>query len=290
MKKYPQKIVQTLETFPRNFIIGLSLFLVIIITSVDYSIKIDLGISIFYLLPIIIVTWYGNRQFGLIFSLICSLGWLWAETKISENPQLLLEQWNAAVRFCFFIIVTYLLSELREAYERERKFARTDSLTGAMNRRFFLEVLQGEIERLTRYNHPFTLAYFDVDNFKMVNDKLGHSQGDYLLMVITETITVNIRQTDILARLGGDEFALILIEIDYEKANIVLNRIQEQLLKMANIEKMPISFSIGAITYYVSPDSVDRAIEEVDYLMYDIKNSGKNGLKHKIQDPINVTE
>ncbi|MDJ0846390.1 GGDEF domain-containing protein [Crocosphaera sp.] len=290
MKKYPRELIQRLETLPQSFIIGLSLFLVVIITLIDYCIKIDIGVSIFYLFPIFITTWYGSRKIGLIFSLICSLGWLWAETQISGNPQLWLEEWNAAVRFCFFVIVTYLLSELKEAYEREKKLARTDSLTGAVNRRFFRELLQGEIERLDRYNHPFTLAYFDVDNFKTVNDKLGHSQGDYLLMVIRETIEINIRHNDTLARLGGDEFALILIEIDYERANVVLNRIQEQLLKMVKIEKMPVSFSIGAITYYVSPESVDRAIEEVDYLMYDIKNSGKNGLKHKIQDPINVRE
>ncbi len=290
MKKKSQKVIEIIETVPRIIIISFSLLLVVVITLIDYYIKIDIGISIFYLFPIIVATWYGNKKIGLLFSLVSSLCWLWAETNISQNPQLWLEEWNAVVRFCFFLIVTYLLSELKEAYEREKTLARIDSLTGAANRRFFREILQEEIERLDRYKHPFTLAYFDVDNFKMVNDQLGHSQGDYLLMVIRETIEINIRQTDTLARLGGDEFSLLLLEIDYEQSNIVLNRIQEELLKMIKTEKMPISFSIGAMTYYVGPESVDRAIEEVDSLMYDIKNSGKNGLKHKIQNPVNITE
>ncbi|ACB52925.1 hypothetical protein cce_3577 [Crocosphaera subtropica ATCC 51142] len=290
MKKFLHKVIQILDTLPQSLILILSLILVLIITSLDYYIKIDLGISIFYLFPIAVVTWYGNRKIGLIFSFLCSLCWLWAEINMIDNSQLWLEPWNATVRLSFFIIVTYLLSELKAAYEREKKLARTDSLTGAVNRRFFRELLREEIDRLARYNHPFTLAYFDVDNFKMVNDQSGHSKGDYLLNKITTTIELNIRQTDILARLGGDEFALILLEIDYQKANLVLHRIQEQLLLMAEVEKMPISFSIGAITYYIIPQSVDHAIEEVDHLMYDIKHHGKNGLKHKLNDKININK
>ncbi|EAZ92721.1 GGDEF domain-containing protein [Crocosphaera chwakensis] len=288
MKKHLHKITQILDNLSQSLIIIFSIILVIIIISLDFYITIDLGISIFYLFPIALVTWYGSRKIGLIFSVICSLCWWWAETNISQNPQLWLEEWNAAVRLSFFVIVTYLLSELKAAYEREKKSARIDSLTGSVNRRFFREVLQKEIKRLSRYNHPFTLAYFDVDNFKIVNDQLGHNQGDYLLKAIADIIKMSIRQTDTLARLGGDEFALILLEIDYERANGVLNRIKTELLVMAKLEKLPISFSIGAITYYTIPESVDRAIEEVDHLMYDIKNNGKNGLKHKVNNEINI--
>ncbi len=288
MKKYLKTITQILHTLPQFLIVTLSLILVVIITSIDFYIKIDLGISIFYLFPIALVTWYGSRKIGIIFSVICSLCWWWAETNISQNSQLWLEQWNATVRLSFFIIVTYLLSELKTAYEREKKLARIDSLTESVNRRFFREVLQEEMDRFSRYNHPFTLAYFDVDNFKMVNDQFGHNQGDDLLKAIADIIKISIRQTDTLARLGGDEFALILLELDYQRANGVLNRIKSELLVMAKLEQLPISFSIGAITYYTIPQSVDQAIEQVDHLMYDIKNNGKNGLKHKINYKIKI--
>ncbi|WP_107667597.1 GGDEF domain-containing protein [Cyanothece sp. BG0011] len=290
MKNNLKKITQILDSLPPSLIIGLGLLLVAVITALDYSIKIDLGISIFYLFPIALITWYSNKKIGLIFSFISSLCWFWAENNISKNPQLWLEEWNAVVRLSFFIIVTYLLSELKAAYEREKTLARTDGLTGAVNRRFFREILGQEIEKLSRYHHPFTLAYFDVDNFKKVNDQWGHSQGDYLLNAIVDIVKINIRQTDTLARLGGDEFALILLEIDYEKANLVLNRIQAELLIMAELEKMPISFSIGAITYYTIPDSIDHAIEQVDHLMYYVKNNGKNGLKHKLNNQIKIRQ
>ncbi len=144
-------------------------------------------------------------------------------------------------------------------------------------------MLQKEIERLARYNHSFTLAFFDVDNFKSVNDKFGHSQGDDLLIKITKTIKFNIRQTDILSRLGGDEFALLLLEIEAEQASIVLKRIHQELSMMIKIERLPISFSVGAITYYQTPQSVDHALEEADKLMYGVKSTGKNGLKHTIK-------
>jgi diguanylate cyclase (GGDEF)-like protein len=283
MKKKLQKLIQKLDTLPQAFVITLGLILVIIITIIDYLITIDLGVSIFYLFPIFLVTWYGNRKVGFMFCLLCSLAWLSAETNISKNPNLWLEEWNAGVRFLFFITLTYLLSELKEAYEREKRLARIDGLTGAVNRRFFREVLKEEIERCSRYNHPFTLVYFDVDNFKIVNDKFGHSKGDYLLQLITETIKLNIRQTDTLARLGGDEFALLLLESEHEGIQIVLDRIQKELFIMVESEKLPISFSIGAITYYNAPQSLDHAIEEVDILMYDVKNNGKNRLNYHIK-------
>jgi diguanylate cyclase (GGDEF)-like protein len=209
---------------------------------------------------------------------------LLADISVQKHSHFLIIFWNIGVRLAFFLITNFLLWELKLGYEKESILARTDGLTGAINQRFFRHLLQSEIERAYRYNHPFTLVYFDVDNFKQVNNTLGHSKGDYLLKLITEIIQVNIRQTDSLSRLGGDEFALLLPETDYEPAQIVLQRIQIQLLEMVNLQQFPISFSMGAITYLTVPDSVDKALEQVDTLMYTVKNSGKNGLKHKIMN------
>ncbi|MDJ0509710.1 MAG: diguanylate cyclase [Crocosphaera sp.] len=283
MKKKIQQIIKKIDTFSKIWIISFSLVLVIIITLIDYLIQIDLGISIFYLIPILLVTWYTNRKLSFLFCFICSLAWFAAEITISRNTNLWIEEWNATVRFSFFLILSSLLSELKNAYEREKKLARIDNLTGAFNRRYFREILQEEIERFDRYHHSFTLAYFDVDNFKMVNDKFGHSRGDDLLITITETIKFSIRQTDVLSRLGGDEFAVLLLEIKGENTNMVLKRIQEELSDIIKKTKLPISFSIGAITYYQTPKSVDHAIEEVDRLMYKIKKTGKNGIQHTVK-------
>jgi diguanylate cyclase (GGDEF)-like protein len=129
-----------------------------------------------------------------------------------------------------------------------------------------------------------------VDNFKTVNDTFGHSRGDQLLCLITETMNQHIRQIDAVARLGGDEFALLFPETDYYAAEIVLKRLQKQLLavicspalEVFAIESLPISFSIGAVTFSSVPDSIDQILDKVDNLMYDVKLNGKNGIKHQL--------
>ncbi|MEA5537284.1 diguanylate cyclase [Crocosphaera sp. XPORK-15E] len=281
MKQLLITLFKELESLPKLFVFGLGVLLVVIIGTIDYLIRVDMSLSIVYFIPIILVAWFVSRSSGIVISLLSSFSWFFADLVANKYPYTWLIVWNTGVRLVIFLLITYLLSELKEAYEREKKLARTDGLTGAINRRFFRQLLQAEIDRSGRYKHPLTLAYFDVDNFKQVNDNLGHSTGDYLLKLITEIIKKSIRQTDTLARLGGDEFALILLETDYEAAQIVLNRIQQELFVMIELEQLPISFSIGAITYRTSPESVDRAIEQVDNLMYDVKNNGKNGLKHQ---------
>jgi GGDEF domain-containing protein len=83
--------------------------------------------------------------------------------------------WNAFERLCFFLIVSYHLSRLKNSLAQEKLLARIDSLTGLLNLRAFNEAAQSEIDKARRFKRPFTVAYMDMDNFKMVNDQLGHS-------------------------------------------------------------------------------------------------------------------
>lgn len=146
----------------------------------------------------------------------------------------------------------------------------------------FLELLSWEVERFRRHQRPLTLAYLDVDNFKTVNDSYGHSVGDQLLRSLSHTLKTNIRSVDIVARLGGDEFALLLPETDYRSAQVVVTRLQDKLLAAMAVKSFPVGFSIGVVTFLSLPESIDEMIELVDHLMYDVKNSGKNRLKHEV--------
>jgi diguanylate cyclase (GGDEF)-like protein len=280
------ELIRYWEKQPKLLLIGVGILLVLLIGIIDYLTGIYISLAIFYLIPIIFITWLVSRWSGLFISLLSTVVWFIADTALENSPYALIPYWNAAVRFSFFVIIAYLLSALKIAYEREKRLARTDMLTGAINRYYFMELLQAEINRNRRYGHPLTVAYIDVDNFKMVNDSFGHSTGDKLLHLIANTIKRQIRTTDVIARLGGDEFALLLLESSYESARIVLHRVHKQLMQTTQTQSWAVSFSIGAVTFIRVPDSVDvnTVVEQADELMYAVKHSGKNRLEHKLFD------
>lgn len=260
---------------------------VIVISFVDYLVTVDLSLSILYLLPISFVSWYGKKWFAILLVLISTIGWFVAESAAKTNLPFLVLLWNATVRLIVFLTIALLLSNLKTAYEREKKLSRTDGLTGIANRRYFLELLRIEYKRSLRYERCLTLAYFDLDNFKQINDRFGHSTGDKLLKTIAQTIQTQIRETDTVTRLGGDEFALLLPEINYEAAKYVLKRLQQGLMTAIEAYSPPVSFSIGAVTFLSLPDSIESITAEADSLMYEVKKSGKNRLEHRVFDKFN---
>ena len=142
------------------------------------------------------------------------------------------------------------------------------------------DLVQSEIDRLQRYQHPLTLAYIDLDNFKTVNDQLGHVTGDQVLRAVVSSVKKNIRRTDIVARLGGDEFALLLPETNQESARVVLSKVQDGLLEEMRINNWPVTVSIGVLTCRVAPPSTDALVSMADELMYSVKHDGKNGIKY----------
>ncbi len=257
--------------------------LIIGIGLLDYISGYELAFSLFYLLPIMIVTWFVGRRVGLLFSLLASLFWFSADYFSGHdysNP--IFYFWNTAIRLAFFVIVVLLLSALQNALENEKALARIDRLTGATNGDFFYFILQSEIDLQQRYKGVFTLAYLDLDNFKQVNDDYGHLAGDQLLKQVVYTIRSSTRRTDIVARMGGDEFSILLRKTDIEDARVVISRIQQGLLSEMQKNHLPVTFSMGVVTYRSPVKTTDELIKMADDLMYEIKRSGKNNVKFQV--------
>jgi diguanylate cyclase (GGDEF)-like protein len=207
---------------------------------------------------------------------------MWADLTAGHTySNLAIPIWNSAMRLGFFLMAAFSLSTIKTLLEREQTFARIDSLTGLANCRALKEVVELEINRSVRFRRPFTMAYIDVDNFKQVNDTLGHGRGDSLLQSVAKTIKENTRSIDIVSRLGGDEFAIFLPETNEENARTAINKVQKELLYVVKKNNWPVTFSIGAVTSYKSC-SLDELINEADNLMYSVKESGKNGVEYKI--------
>lgn len=186
------------------------------------------------------------------------------------------------VRLAFYLIILTLLLIVRDDLEREKNIAATDHLTGLANRRFFQDQLERETARLRRYPQPLTLAYIDLDNFKQVNDAMGHDVGDALLKKTASVMLASVRGSDLVARLGGDEFALLFPLLDMQSARVVLEKLSKELLGIMQKNAWPVTFSVGAVTFSEVMTSSNDMIKLVDALMYEVKKCGKNAIKHAV--------
>ena len=262
-------------------ILGISLD--VILGIIDTLTGYEISFSIFYLIPILIVAWFGGRTTAIFISITSAITWLIADS-ITEHrySNFIIPMWNTIMRLGFFLIISMLIVRVKKSLEFEKNLARIDTLTKVGNGRDFFEKAAVEIERALRFKHPLTIAYIDIDNFKKVNDTFGHSAGDDLLAIVADTIKENVRVVDIVARLGGDEFAILLLETGEEGAKKAIDKVYRSLTKIVKKNKYPISFSIGVITYNKMQHEINEMIKMADGLMYSVKNHGKNMVKYKV--------
>jgi diguanylate cyclase (GGDEF)-like protein len=280
MKISLRKFLHYLESTNKWILVFIAILLVLVLGVLDFWSGFEFSFSLFYLFPVSITAWFINRRSGFLISIFSSLTWYFSNTLAGEaysTPAI--GYWNAAVRLGFFLVVTVLLVDLREATTHARELSLTDFMTGITNSRAFYQLAYIEMLRAKRYGHPFTLVYIDLDNFKQINDSLGHNTGDNVLKVVADTLKKNLRQTDIIARMGGDEFIALLPETDHSAAKVTGNKLQSFLLKEMQENQWEVTFSIGVITLQGTSLSLDEVIHLADQLMYRAKFEGKNRIR-----------
>ena len=269
-------IISFLSTKPKIFLLLLGFFLIGIVGTLDYVTG-ESPFAIFYLIPICLITWFTGRQPGILASIASALVWFFDQyTRSDITLYTEVSYWNAVVILGFFLVITVILSLLKQALENEKKSARTDYLTGAENSRAFSEAVNSEMIKARRYGRMMTIAYIDLDNFKTVNDTMGHSAGNRLLCQMVQTIRDHIRRTDVVARLGGDEFAILLSETASDQAKVVITKLQKVLQTVMEENNWPVTFSIGVVTFATPPATIDQLINIADSAMFSAKNEGKN--------------
>ena len=265
-------------TYKTFFIACISILL---LGVADYLIGPELSFSVFYIIPIMLAAWYGGKRAGYLAAIIAAGIWFCADLAAgNQYSTLLIPVWNSLVRLVFFLVILWLLLFVREKLALEESLADTDPLTGLSNRRFFQEQLEREYTKNYRYPEPFTIAYIDLDNFKYINDTMGHDVGDILLQNVAQTLLTEVRSADFISRLGGDEFAILFPMLDKSSALHVLEKLQSELINTMQEHNWPVTFSIGAVTFSVAMASSREMIKLVDDLMYEVKRSGKNNIRH----------
>ncbi|MFA5255497.1 MAG: GGDEF domain-containing protein [Candidatus Omnitrophota bacterium] len=252
---------------------------------IDHVTGQNLSFLCFYLIPVAFFIWFTTRRIGIFVSILCAA--IWFIENAADKTHLFhsdISYLNMSIELVFFFFVTSLLCSLKEALGINEELSRVDVLTGAVNRRAFYDLAGREIARLERYKHPFTVAYMDIDNFKVVNYRFGHRAGDQLLRSIADTVRKNLRKLDIISRFGGDEFTMLLPETGAEAAQAVLSRMRNILLNMMETNKWPVTFTFGTVTFLKPPSSVEEMVKKVGSLMYSGKDSGMNTIEQEIVD------
>ncbi len=171
------------------------------------------------------------------------------------------------------------ISERMFAQEKLRLLADTDDLTGLWNRRYFLNCAREEVERAHRYNHIFSLAMLDIDNFKLINDIRGHTAGDEVLRCLGEILKKRLRRVDVPGRLGGEEFCLLLPGTGMENALMLSENLRQHIEDNPaayNGEEISFTVSIGVATFTPGASTVDELLKVADEAMYKAKSYGKN--------------
>ena len=174
--------------------------------------------------------------------------------------------------------LTQRVSELENELRRLSDEVSTDQLTQIANRRGLLQAFAVERERVERTGATLSIGLLDIDNFKRLNDELGHSVGDVALKSLATMVSTSLRPTDVVARYGGEEFVVLLPGTDTEAGEQLLSRLQRSLtggMFMHEKKQVLVTFSAG-VTAFRLDEALEVALERADQALYKAKRTGKN--------------
>jgi diguanylate cyclase (GGDEF)-like protein len=261
--------------FPLKFFTLLS---IIFIGYLHFIIGPSFEFHLFFLVPIMVASWFTGVFFCYFVLCLTIFSWTLGDYLLaSNNIESLPFLFNSTIHALILAYITYLLRYIRHLLIRESQLAREDSLTKIPNRRSFYE--SGEIAFSTghRQQLPVTIIFIDVDSFKSINDTYGHKIGDKLLFEAAQVMNQHVRKNDVLGRIGGDEFCLILLNVEKEQAHSYATNLKEKLAEKMYQHQWQTTFSMGIVTYRVTPPDFLNTIEQADKLMYEVKSNGRNG-------------
>jgi diguanylate cyclase (GGDEF)-like protein len=261
---------------------------IVAIGIVDYASGVELRVFPLYYAPLAVLAWRSGRAGAWAATVLCAASWVTSNALAGLDYEVA-QAWivNSLMQTASFATVAFLIAAVRDALLRERSLSRTDPLTSMLNRTGFLEEAARLVALCRRTERPVTVAYIDLDNFKAVNDNLGHEAGDDVLRKVAGLLRVAIRPSDVAARLGGDEFVILFPEIGPTEAEATLERIRSSLAATLARGTLSVTGSIGAVTFLKVPGRVEDIVNLGDSRMYLAKQAGRNRVSlHVVQEPV----
>lgn len=182
-------------------------------------------------------------------------------------------------RVCNQLKLRRLTKRLLAANTDLTRMAMTDPLTGAFNRRHFMQASRNELERLRRHSRPASMIMLDIDNFKEINDCHGHDVGDQVLIHTAKTCTTLLRINDVFGRIGGEEFAVLLPETEIHEAGEIAKRLCRLISNSTpsiRTDKLHFTASFGVSQLRETDKACDEALKRADLALYKAKQDGRN--------------
>ena len=245
----------------------------------------------------------NKRQFYILLIFVLTsvtflaIAWeFWAENFISTvlnnefDPETKEERWEYVISIAVFaalsliypfIIGKRLIEQQEKLTEEIRSLSEIDHLTGMYNRRKITELYDSEYVRYKRYKHPLSIIIIDIDFFKKINDKYGHTQGDITLKEIASILKTEVRESDHVGRWGGEEFLVICPETDIDGANTLAEKIRKTIdeYPFTHVGHKTASFGITTCNDDCTFESM---INRADKALYKVKAGGRNKVAHLV--------
>jgi polar amino acid transport system substrate-binding protein len=199
--------------------------------------------------------------------------WINVKPKPTIDPDLL---WKVLIGFGVIILLGVYANWLIVRHNKQlSKIAGTDWLTQLPNRHSLIRKMEGFINHSNRYSRTVSLIYFDIDNFKIVNDRFGHHIGDKVLKKLAELLIKETRKTDVCGRWGGEEFILASLEADIDESVIIAEKLRKKI--EAHDFKLPIKITCSfGVAQYEGDEPLEHLVHRADLALYEAKNSGRN--------------
>jgi len=257
----------------------------------DYVTGPWLSFALLYVTPVLAAAWWLGRGPALLAGLTAGVAWFEAEAWGHRGEPTRDLLWNSMSRLVMLIAMAAMVVRIREDRRRLKdvnarlaelltgaeKLARTDPLTGLPNRRAFMERLTDELARAKRNASPVCIAYLDVDNFKHLNDRRGHGEGDEFLKHVAQAIKDTVRASDVAARLGGDEFAVLFADAKRIAVEPLAHRLLARVRALGDrYPGLDLGASVGMAWFESPPDAAGLLLQRADGAMYQAKSAGKH--------------
>lgn len=264
-----QRLLTAAARVPGVVMLGISLLLVLLLGLLQYSAANPLGWVALYLLPIAIATWFvGARPGALIVFLSAGTTYFIS----SQQANLRDAAWNAVSVWIVGTVVAELLYSVKLSQEVSKQLSRIDSATGAVNSRFFNELLEAEFHRAERYRFALTVAYIHLQDFSQTSGRRGQQAGEELLYQFVAQLSEALRANDVVARLGGEHFALLLPQTNDLQAQQVFARLQPQMKEALASEAESLNYRIAVVTFLEMPEMVEEVMEQAETLSQSSSN------------------